>query len=135
MLAQHTEETTMPSGLVIARHIGLTSIGIQKAPQVGEFLIATEVPEIDASGFLNNATDSFETPTMEEAVEPLATRVLKLGNVASLDIMPFAPDRNPELINETDEELIRKFKAILSLELGKRSVKKPSEDSSIGNYL
>src|SRR6478736_7102942 len=70
-IVQHTEETTTPSGLVVSRHIGLTRMDFLKASQVGELFVSTGVPDIDTSGFLPNPTASFETPTMQDAVEPI----------------------------------------------------------------
>ncbi len=135
VVTQHTEETTTPSGLIISRHIGLISIGMQKAHQVGELFIASKAPEIDTSGFLHNPTNSFDTQTMEEAVEPIAGKVVELGTVASVGMVFFPPDNNPERVSKADRELIGKFNAVLMLAIAKKSAKEPSEALSIGDYL
>ena len=126
-IVQHTEETTTPSGLILSRHIGITNISLEKAPSIGELVVSSEMPGIDPSGFLHNPSGSFDTLSMLEAAEPIADKAIELGSVASVAIMLFAPNGNPELVSQTDKELFNRFKAVLTLELGRKSVT-PTDD-------
>lgn len=95
---QHTEETKLPSGLIVLTHIGLTRVEVAPHWIPDGIIVEPSELNIDASGLVDqsNVTHSTLTENFVDIAPDIIERVRKIGKVATVNFSTYkhaSPDQ------------------------------------------